>query len=241
MDYSTYDPARYATDPALARPRGTADWQSIRDWVGSERNQRLLEVGCGCGQLLFVLGEKGFQNATGLEVNAELARAGQTELGVAIAVGEWRDFLGKTSDSFDVLIALDVLEHVKRQDLLTTLTASCQRLRPGGRLILRVPNALCPLATATFWGDLDHQFLAVPRTLQNLLVAAGFRGPISVRETRPNGRLKRLLHGIVHRLVVRPIWGIIHYHFHGEFPTHLTPNILCCAYLDSASGSLSSS
>jgi 2-polyprenyl-3-methyl-5-hydroxy-6-metoxy-1,4-benzoquinol methylase len=47
---------------------------------------------------------------------------------------------------FDVIIAIDVLEHLPREELLNTLVITYKFLAPGGRFILSRPNALSPFA-----------------------------------------------------------------------------------------------
>ncbi len=233
MDYFKYDPDRYAPDLKVARQRGAADWRSIADWLGGNRKQRLLEIGCSSGSLLVALREQGFSNCQGVDLDEALVRHGREALKVAIEQSTWYSYLENSQEIYDTIIALDVLEHLPREELLPTLKITRERLAPGGRLILRAPNALCPLALPTLYGDLTHQFLVTPRALTHVLRSVGFAGRIIVKETRPDGALKRLLYTLVHRALIKPFFGLTFYHFHGEFPSHLTPNINVCAYADS--------
>jgi SAM-dependent methyltransferase len=230
MEYPSFDPNRYAPDLPTARRRGEAALLSINQWLGGRKDQAILEVGCGCGCLMLALREQGYTNCQGIDGDEALVRHGREVLGTDLAMGHWRSFLEESEATYDVIIALDVLEHLPREELLPTLKISGKRLAPGGRLILQTPNALCPFALPTLYGDLTHQFLMAPRTLEYLLRLAGFAGPITIHETRPAGALKRGLFRLVHRLLVKPVVGLAYYHFHGEFPSHLTPNIICCAY-----------
>ena len=145
-----------------------------------------------------------------------------------VAVGSWRLHLEDSDTLYDTIIALDVLEHLSKEELLPTLKVSRARLAPGGRLIIRAPNALCPWALPILYDDLTHQFLFTPHTLRFLLRSAGFAGQIVIKETRPAGAFKRIIFGLIHNFIVKPMYMLSYYHFHGEFPSHLTPNINVC-------------
>jgi 2-polyprenyl-3-methyl-5-hydroxy-6-metoxy-1,4-benzoquinol methylase len=226
MDYPVFDPFRYSPTRAQAARSGAKTLRSIQKWVGKDKSARILEIGCGSGSLLFGLKNAGYSNCIGVDRDANLIEYGINVLGVNAAVGEWLSFLEGRGDKFDVIIALDVLEHVPREAVVDTLNVSLRRLRPGGRLLLRVPNALCPFAAAIICSDLTHRCGFTPRSLGHALTLAGFTGPIIIEETRPSSTAKRFLFAFAHALVVKPLVGLLHYHFHGEFPSHITPNVL---------------
>lgn len=97
---------------------------------------RLLEVGCGAGALLHDLTERGFACAA-LETSGEareLARfMNQGHPEVAIHAAPQPDW----AERFDVLVSLEVLEHI--EDDAAALTRWRGWLRPGGKLVLSVP------------------------------------------------------------------------------------------------------
>ena len=234
MDYISFDPQRYAPSPSIARKHGDKDLWSIAPWVGKQKDQRILEVGCGCGCLLLALTERGYGNCQGVDLNESLIKHGRNVLGVNIVLGNWIECLEKKKNGakFDVIIALDVLEHLPLGEIDSALKMTHSWLAPGGRFIFRVPNALCPFSTALLFGDLTHQFLTTPHSLTHLLKQSGFTAQIAVNECRPAHPVKRFFFKAVHSLIVKPLFGLAYYHFHGVFPSHLTPNIIGCAYKD---------
>ena len=206
------------------------EFKAIGKWLGSKKDQKILEIGCGCGSLLLALLDEGYTDCSGIEQDQILVAHGRNPLNAPVAVASWAPYLGDKVGIFDVIIAIDVLEHLPREELLKTLAITYKSLAPGGRLILRSPNALSPFALPTFYGDLTHQFLFTPKTLKYLLHLGGFCGNVIIEETRPSNGIKRVLFTMSHRLIVKPLYGLVYYHFHGEFPSHITPNIICCAY-----------
>lgn len=106
----------------------------LRSWQGE---RAALEVGCGSGALLVELARSGFHCA-GLESSPEAyARAKELaeHFGVDLALGEEPE--EGFDRSFDLVCALDVLEHV--EDDVGALATWARWLKPGGKLLLSVP------------------------------------------------------------------------------------------------------
>lgn len=96
----------------------------------------ILEIGCSGGPLLLALQAAGYKHLQGIDVSergiALAKERGLTE--VALMDGAHLTF---PDDSFDLVIASDVLEHIKED---TQALREWRRvLRPGGRLLVFVP------------------------------------------------------------------------------------------------------
>ncbi len=111
-------------------------WTVIVDRVRARPGSRVLEVGCGTGQLAQFLVDQGVQRYVGFDFSGtaiEKANAKQ----IANATFHHDDAL--TTDlhereDHDTVICTEVLEHVERDlDVLA-------RIRPGTRCICTVPN-----------------------------------------------------------------------------------------------------
>jgi ubiquinone/menaquinone biosynthesis C-methylase UbiE len=95
---------------------------------------RVLDVGCGMGDLMVRLREN--YDVQGCDIAAAyLEVTGERGLDVVHARIEKMPYKAK---SFDCVIASDVLEHVL--DLNAAIRELLRVLRPGGVLIIRVPN-----------------------------------------------------------------------------------------------------
>jgi SAM-dependent methyltransferase len=103
--------------------------------------QRVLEVGCGLGNLTAHLLDR--ELVVGIDVSAESVRQLQTQYS---SYANFQAVVGDITDSqilelgrfaFDTVLSLNVLEHIADDEL--ALQNMAQLLQPGGRLILIVP------------------------------------------------------------------------------------------------------
>lgn len=98
---------------------------------------RVLEAGCGTGGNLYSLQRLGEVSAFEPHPAAiEIARSRHPDIGVE--VGELPDCLPFPKDAFDLVAALDVLEHVDEDR--AALGALVRFARPGGYVIVTVPT-----------------------------------------------------------------------------------------------------
>ncbi len=98
-------------------------------------SSRVLDIGCSGGVLLKSLGGKGFENAKGVDISeTAIKKCRQNGLkNVKLADASKTGFL----ESFDLIIASDILEHIKTESL--ALKEWNRLLSKKGKLIVFVP------------------------------------------------------------------------------------------------------
>lgn len=107
----------------------------IKRVVRPPQKAKLLEVGCGTGHNLPMLGKFGKVEASELD---RCARAlASKRLGRKVKEAKLPDLTMFERNGYDLIALLDVLEHVP--DDLASLRAIHMRLKPGGALLLTVP------------------------------------------------------------------------------------------------------
>lgn len=121
----------------LLEPRNLLNiYSNIFNHIREINNGRkYLEVGIGCGEMLAVALEMGY-DVSAVEICKEDCENVSGALGVDI---KWCDFLKyETSDKYDVIIMGDVLEHVGKP--IDALKKAYNMLDNGGVLWLSTPN-----------------------------------------------------------------------------------------------------
>jgi SAM-dependent methyltransferase len=143
--------------------------QLLDRYVGNDRTagRRILDVGCGTGTMLTHLAAYG--HVQGIDVDEEAVGycrdRGLTDVRLGAA-----ESLPFDDASFDVVTALDVVEHL--DDDVAALREMNRVLRRGGHLLITVP------AHRFLWGDQDevnlHKRRYVAGEVRDRLSAAGF-------------------------------------------------------------------
>lgn len=169
-----------------------------KDLLHHARGKRLLEVGCAYGFLLDYLDRKGW-DVKGVEISPLSSAFARNELGLDVYTGsvESADF---EKHSFDVILLLDVLEHLHRPfDVLRRIR---DLLSPDGILVVQCPWELYhweEIAEAILKGmrpgtiEPDsipaHLYFFQPGTLEAVLRKGGFK--INARQSGNYGSIRR--------------------------------------------------
>ena len=108
----------------------------IRRKVNLAPAARILEIGCGTGHNLGMLSAFGHVDA--IEIDDHSRGIAAKRLGRDVGASPLPALTGIADQSYDMVAILDVLEHV--DDDRAALTAIAQRLRPGGTILITVPQ-----------------------------------------------------------------------------------------------------
>ena len=103
--------------------------------VKPPKNAKLLEIGCGTGHNLAMLGKYGEVDA--LEVDGIARGMAEERLGRSVLAAPLPELAGLPDDGYDVVAALDVIEHIP--DDKAALEGIARVLKPGGKLVMTVP------------------------------------------------------------------------------------------------------
>jgi len=151
----------------------------------------VLDVGCGRGELLGLLKDRGV-TARGIDSNpamVELCRA----RGLSVEQADAAGYLEHQPDaSFGALVAVQVVEHFEAAYLVRFLAEAHAKMRPNAPLVLETINPACWMAFfETYIRDLTHRHPLHPDTLEYLVQAAGFHD-VNVQYRQPVGEGDRL-------------------------------------------------
>lgn len=100
------------------------------------RPGRILDIGCATGLFLAGMKKRGWE-VLGIELNERAARYARERLELDVVTGDFLD-AALPDRHFDVISLWDVLEHLP--DPLRVLRKISEKIRPGGLLLLNLPN-----------------------------------------------------------------------------------------------------
>ena len=136
------------------------------------------EVGCGLGQLAYLMKTIGFQQMA-FEMSPEICSYISKELEINVKCGE----LQTSEETYDAVLAFDVIEHIMEPELFVSEVV--KRLRAGGVLCIQTPRYREDLTydemleeTPRFIEQLkekEHIFLYSTRSMRLLLEKHGFK------------------------------------------------------------------
>lgn len=99
------------------------------------KGAQLLEVGCGTGHNLPMLGQFGTVDA--IEIDEEARAMAEKRLGRPVHGSRLPELPGIPEHHYDLIGAFDVIEHV--DDDHGAVASLAKRLKPGGKLVVTVP------------------------------------------------------------------------------------------------------
>ncbi|HEV2748251.1 MAG TPA: class I SAM-dependent methyltransferase [Allosphingosinicella sp.] len=141
----------------------------IRRRITLPYQARILEIGCGTGHNLGMLGRFGTVDA--IEIDGAARAIASSRLGRRVSDAPLPGLPGIRDGHYDLIALLDVLEHV--EDDVEALRSIACKLRPGGRILLTVP------AFPWMWSAHDvvnhHHRRYTKRTLRRAIAGAGLK------------------------------------------------------------------
>ncbi len=177
----------------------------------------ILEIGFGDGSFLDWAKQAGHR-VSGIEVRPEAVEA-------ARARGHQVSLRAPEPRPVDLVVAIDVLEHLDREAFSSFLETARRVLKPDGVIVARFPNGYSPFFGRYHHSDMTHGKPLTGESVAQMAMLSGFR---LVREQNPRPRARGMRSAIRTWLAYRLrdlVETILGYAYFGErFP--MDPNIL---------------
>lgn len=186
---------RYTSTSALAK-KGVLD-EAVLTWsegyfkshytklLPINKDSSILEVGCGYGRYLKAMLAMGYSNCYGIDISEQQVEYAKTKLNINnIERADALVWLKNKISEYDCIFVLDVLEHLSNDELIELGIKLHKALKPGGVLIIQVPNGLSPLSPF-LWGDLTHKRAFTVTSMEQFLKNINFNNFV-FREIGPH-------------------------------------------------------
>lgn len=171
-DYDEYFRLRNINEESYVHYRIPAYLQNV---LPADHSAKILDIGCGYGQLLRVLETKGYTNASGIDVSS-LAVKSCFKQGLNVKlIPTIQNFCVNSEAKYSFIVISHVLEHLEKSEIIPIIKLIREHLlEEDGTVAVMVPNAQSN--TGCYWAyeDFTHQTLFTAGSLFYVLKAAGF-------------------------------------------------------------------
>lgn len=148
--------------------RGLGDWLDVR-------GQSVLDLGCGTGELCWLAAAHGAARVVGVNMSAGEIDFARPHVNAELVCADILAYLsGCPAASVDRIFALNILEHLSKDELVQVLAQAHRCLRAGGTLVAMVPNAISIFGTMTRYWDITHCSAFTPSSVRQLMRLCGF-------------------------------------------------------------------
>lgn len=134
---------------------------------------RVLDLGCGRGEVLELLAGQGFQSQ-GVESDPELVTVCRGK-GLEVEAGDVIEYLGRQHEAWDGVFIGHLIEHMPSDVAHQMLAHARQALRSGGRVVVLTPNPNWLPGVGAFWADPTHVRPYPIAAMRDMLESLGFR------------------------------------------------------------------
>ena len=148
-----------------------------------DKNQKILDLGCGTGTLIKLLTKKN-KEVEGIDISKKVVKIGQKK-GLKIKVADLHKTFPYPKKHFDTITAGEIIEHIYDTDFF--LEEISRVLKPNGYLILSTPNiatlgrrlmllfGINPLIDTCLENSAGHIRYFTKKSLEELLLKHGFK------------------------------------------------------------------
>ncbi len=163
---------------------------SVRQWVniskkGYERemgqylqnvqNKKILELGCGIGGTLNYLLSIGATDILGVDHSEDQLAVCKKYVTQMVENSDVVTYLQNTANSYDYIIALDLIEHLPKNKIVEFNKMIYKSLKVGGEVIVRTPNMGSLTGLRSRYIDFTHETGFTEESIRQVLFDAGFK------------------------------------------------------------------
>jgi 2-polyprenyl-3-methyl-5-hydroxy-6-metoxy-1,4-benzoquinol methylase len=151
------------------------EMRCIDAYLPANKDARLLDIGCGVGLFVYYLQKKGYSNIEGIDISQGQIDFANANAGVKLKLqtASSNQFLADKVGLYDQIYLMDVLEHIRKEDLTKFLSPIIKALKSGGSLVIRTPNMANPLGSYSRYMDMTHETGFTEHSLIQLISSIG--------------------------------------------------------------------
>jgi len=177
--YKTYITTRWQYAHSLSKEEyglyAKVSKKRFEAFLPENKEAKIIDIACGSGHFLYFLQKEGYTNTLGIDLSEELIEIAQKMCVKNLQKADLFEFLPDNPQSFDMVIANDIIEHFKKEEVLKFLDIVYQALRPGGQVLLSTPNPQSLFGAKVVFIDFTHEQGFTPSSLSQVMRVCNFQ------------------------------------------------------------------
>jgi SAM-dependent methyltransferase len=179
----------------------------INEHFPKEKSINILEIGCGHGAFGYFIQKHGYKNYVGVDGSASQVIEAQRLNVENIKSVDLVEYLKNTqSNSIDLLIAIDVIEHFNKTELSDLADEFYRVLSANGSVITHQPNGASPFVGAIRYGDFTHELAFTHTSMSQIFLSSKFSSVRSYEDSPIVHGLKSYIRLFLWNFLVKPIY-----------------------------------
>lgn len=150
------------------------------------KSSAIIDIGCGSGIMLEFLKEEGFDNLYGIDISEQQIEIAKNR-GLQVEALDFFSLLKSNSKKFDIVFAMDIIEHLYKEELFDFFIGVDKLLNENGLFFIHTPNGDGLFPNHIIYGDLTHLTIFNSNSLGQILRLSGFNS-LRFRETGPSAK-----------------------------------------------------
>jgi len=147
----------------------------LQGWLPANPEAQWLDLACGQGHLMNLAHRAlGYRRVTGVDLSPEMVAMARQQGYDVLEMDVHSALEGRADESVDVISCFDIIEHMPKEEGFRLMQLAFRALRPGGIMLLKLPNAYSPMGFGITANDLTHEAAYTEATILQMGTLAGF-------------------------------------------------------------------
>jgi 2-polyprenyl-3-methyl-5-hydroxy-6-metoxy-1,4-benzoquinol methylase len=207
-------------------------WHRYGRFIPVDKDTQILDIGPGFGEFIELLRQdRSYRNVKAVDISREVVEFCNKLFPESTSLtDDTIAYLLSRQGHFNVISLFHVLEHIPKEGVVPFLTSIRETLRPGGRLLIEVPN-MANIFTGLHvrYADFTHEVGFTETSLHYVLQRAGFQQIQIFEASLPYNHWSRPIQFVLQRMIkVTLRLMLMAYGTHAPYLYRVITPELCC-------------
>lgn len=148
---------------------------NFKNFFSSDKNSKILDIGCGMGHFLYYLKNEGYTNFKGINIGKSQISFCKKYIDDNVEEADVFEYLKHNNHKYDVIVMNDVLEHIAKVNVVELMKNMHNALKQDGKVIIKTPNMSNPFGLVSRYQDFTHETGYNEYSLMYIINASGFK------------------------------------------------------------------